>query len=417
MKRCCVNCFQDAVVREFIESLAAVGDCDYCGKPQVATGDIATVGDFVRRGLDRAYGDASNIDDPNYEYFRASSPACVLEEEAGIIATARDKDLPEDLLRTFGEGSSEQDYAWLISGYDSIARHCNFYVAYGVEDANCYTSAWENFKSRVMHNTRFFDIDESRQALIREISELFPQLEGALKIGTRVYRARLAEDWLPYDPLELQQSLGPPPVHRAQNNRMSPRGISYLYVSGDPETCVAEIQPNVGLEVWVARFAVLKDVKLLDLAKLPMIDIPSIFSADYNENLDWADHFLSAFLAEVSQPPGSKDDPLEYIPTQVLAEHIRAQGYQGIAYHSAQHPEGVNYTLFCSPETDPNFYYRPDRPIFHEWLRLEEVDTVQVTGMRLETTTSNTRSIDPTTLKPRSDPDDLPLPSRFGERG
>ncbi len=415
MKCCCVNCFQDAAIREFIESLAAFGDCDYCGKQRVPTGDVATVGDFVRRGLNRAYGDASNTHDPNYEYLRASSPACVLEDEGGIIVSARDKGLAGDLLSTFGVGSSEQDYQWLSSGYDSIARLCNFFKAYGIEDANRYTSAWEYFKSRVMHNTRFFDIDESRQSLIREISDLFPQLVGVLRTGTPVYRAHLAEDCLPYDPWALQQRLGPPPLQCAQNNRMSPRGISYLYVSGDPETCVAEIQPSVGREVWVARFAVLTEIRLLDFAKLPKIDIPSIFSADYDDNLDWADHFLRAFLAEVSQPPGSKDDPLEYIPTQVLAEHIRARGYQGIAYQSAQHPEGVNYTLFCSPEADPGLHYRPDRPVFHEWLRIREVSTVRVTGLRLETAAISTRAIDPTALKPPSDPDDLPLPSRFGD--
>ena len=407
MKCCCINCFQDAAIREFIKSLAAFGDCDYCGEQRVPTGDVATVGDFVRRGLDRAYGDASNTDDPNYEYLRASSPACVLEEEAGIIVTARDKGLAGDLLSTFGEGSSEQDYQWLSSGYDSIARLCNFFEAYGIEDANPYTSAWEHFKSRVMHNTRFFDIDESRQSLIGEISGLFPQLVGVLRTGTPVYRAHLAEDCLPDDPWALQQRLGPPPLHCAQNNRMSPRGISYLYVSGDPETCVAEIQPNVGREVWVARFAALTDIKLLDLTKLPKT---SIFSADYDDNRDWAEHFLSEFVVEVSQPPRSKDDPLEYIPTQVLAEHIRAQGYQGIAYQSAQHPEGVNYTLFCSPEAAPGLHYRPDRPVFHEWLRINEVSTVRVTGLRLDMATIVTRTI----LKQPSDPDNLPLLSRFG---
>ena len=124
-----------------------------------------------------------------------------------------------------------------------------------------------------------------------------------------------------------------------------------------------------------------------------------MFSADYDPTLQWAIDFLGNFLSEISQPPRSREDLLEYVPTQVLAELIRAQGYQGIAYTSAQHPGGVNYTLFCSPEPDPALPFTPNRPVFRDWLRIENVTTVKIKGLTLDAENADSRDIAEADLK------------------
>jgi len=407
MKRCCMNCFHDAVIRKFIAELGQVGDCDYCESHGVSTGNLATVGDFVREGLKSAYGNADGVqitDARDYRHFRCSSAAKVLEHEAGIVPVSCERKLAYDLLTSFTEASLEQDWCWPQSPYDSVARHRDFLVLDGLEEANTFSASWEYFKCSVMHNSRFFGIGDDKETMIEGIARLFPTLESRLTAGDVVYRARVAEGWLPADPWEIQSMLGPPPMRKAKNSRMSPPGISYCYVSGDPDTCVAEIRPNVGSEAWVARFVILRDIKLLDLSALPEIEMPSIFSADYDSSLDWANYFFSAFIAEVSQPPQSTDDPLEYIPTQVLAEYIRAQGYNGIAYKSSQTAGGVNYTLFCRPDpysdTEPSPQCPQGRPMFHEWLRIEEVNTVRIEALRLEIFRKSALTIDANGLIP-----------------
>ena len=392
-------------MRKYINGLANVSDCHYCGSKGVPTGLLATVGDFVRQGLARAYGNASSVDvrDPRDEdYLNRSFATRVLEDNAGIIEIAREANLARDLLNAFDTEASRQDRVWLEDGDALIAPHRGFYDLYGI-DENDYKSAWDAFKSTVIHEMRFFDIGVQRRNLIATISNLFPELGGKLTTSTRVYRARVADEQWPSTPWEFQQALGPAPLHRTKHSRMSPPGISYLYVSGNPDTCMSEIQPNVGNEVWVARFTVLIDIKLLDFTRLPIIKIPSIFSSDYNSALTWAEDFLKDFLAEIGQPPKSNDNLLEYIPTQVLAEYIRAQGYQGIKYNSAQHPGGVNYTLFCSPDPDPASCYKTVRPPFREWLRIEEVNRLLVTGLKLDFSTIWSMLIDPSTLTQPND--------------
>jgi hypothetical protein len=211
---------------------------------------------------------------------------------------------------------------------------------------------------------------------------------------------------LPDTPLEFQEALGPAPLHATKHSRMSPPGISHRYVSESMDTCMSEIQPNVGREVWIARFSVAMDIKVLDLTGLPSIKVPSIFGRDYNSQLAWAPDFLRDFVAEIGQPPKNNDNLLEYIPTQVLAEYIRAQGYQGIKYNSAQHLGGINYVLYCSPDADPAYYHKTVRPLFHEWLRIEEVSRTRVTGLAVSFSTFGNSSVDPLKVPLASDFDD-----------
>lgn len=408
MKHCCVNCFQDDDIREFINGLANVGDCDYCGSRGAHAGLLATVGNFVRQGLARAYGNASHVEVRDYrdeDYLNRSSATRVLEDNAGIVESAREASLARDLLNAFDTEASRWDSVWLEDGDALIVPNRGFCDFYGIVE-NDYESAWNTFKSTVMHEMRFFDIGVQRQDLIAPVSNLFPDLGGTLETNTTVYRARVADERWPETPWEFQQALGPAPLHLTKHSRMSPPGISYLYVSGNTDTCMSEIQPNVGNEVWVARFTVLSDIKLLDLTRLPSIKIPSIFSSHYNSALTWAEDFLKDFLAEIGQPPKSNDNLLEYIPTQVLAEYIRAQGYQGIKYNSAQHPGGVNYVLYCSPDADPASCHKTARPLFREWLRIEEVNRVLVTGLKLDFSTTWSMAVDPNTLTQPNDCDE-----------
>ena len=178
--------------------------------------------------------------------------------------------------------------------------------------------------------------------------------------------------------------MGPAPVNNTSHSRMSPSGISYLYLSEDVNTCVAETRPLVGSEIWVAIFRLKVELKIIDFTKLPDFDIPSIFDSNYDHDLWWADDFFNEFLKDVSRPPTSGDNLLEYVPTQVLAELIKSKGYQGIKFRSSQNLNGNNYTLFCSPPHDFENGFWASSEIFYNWVEIQSINTFSVTQQNID---------------------------------
>ena len=47
-----------------------------------------------------------------------------------------------------------------------------------------------------------------------------------------------------------------------------------------------------------------------------------------------------------SQPTTSRDDTADYVPTQMLAELFKTEGFDGISYKSAFGDDGYNIALF-----------------------------------------------------------------------
>ena len=50
--------------------------------------------------------------------------------------------------------------------------------------------------------------------------------------------------------------------------------------------------------------------------------------------------------AEIAKPQRRSDSPLEYLPTQFIAEFVKAQEYDGVAYDSTLNNGGHNLAIF-----------------------------------------------------------------------
>jgi len=68
---------------------------------------------------------------------------------------------------------------------------------------------------------------------------------------------------------------------------------------------------------------------------------------------DFDDYLWNAMGEAFCQPVTISDDPIGYLPTQILAELIQSLGYDGLAYRSSTEPEykglqdaGANLALF-----------------------------------------------------------------------
>jgi len=185
---------------------------------------------------------------------------------------------------------------------------------------------------------------------------------------------------------------------------MSPVGIPYLSLASDLTTCLAEVRPDVGDKVWVAEFTPLAPLKLIDLMRIPEYKRLSIFDENYDNERYVAGSFMEAFSKEISKPVKLTASATEYIPTQVLAELIKHQGYNGIKFASSQNPDGWNLVLLDGP-TPEDCRYSELCKRYHHWLRLKWSRELTIGGVRYKYSGSKRQRhktlIEPTEHRPR----------------
>lgn len=74
----------------------------------------------------------------------------------------------------------------------------------------------------------------------------------------------------------------------------------------------------------------------------------------------WGDELQDLrVVAFMFSRPVHREDRVGYVPTQVVADHIRSMGYLGVAYGSAVRPGGFNVAIFdpsIAGIADPRLY-------------------------------------------------------------
>ena len=131
---------------------------------------------------------------------------------------------------------------------------------------------------------------------------------------------------------------------RATEGRANPKGIPVLYLSTRQETAMSEVRPWVGSLVSCAHFKTTRALQVVDLSVYHEKGFMFYFEepgASEREEAVWT-QIDQAF----STPATSEDDTADYVPTQVIAELFKSEGYDGIAYKSSLGDEGYNVTLF-----------------------------------------------------------------------
>jgi hypothetical protein len=134
----------------------------------------------------------------------------------------------------------------------------------------------------------------------------------------------------------------------AAEGRANPKGIPYLYLSNKRETALSEVRPWLGSMISVAQFKVLTKLKVVNFFSkekrhLIYFKEPSLKE---REQAVWID-IDKAF----SKPVTLSDRNADYVPTQILAEIFKAEGFDGIAYRSA-YSDDYNIVLFDIESAD-----------------------------------------------------------------
>jgi hypothetical protein len=389
---CCTSCFDDIEIQSFIKELDIISDCCYCGSKQVYCGSLEDVGNFIREGVERAYepvyaGTGSMYDSDTKSYTDDGDTVEAILKWDLCIYSDNDKSeqLCSDLISSSGPSFRE-----IQNGADDWLTEQNLVVKdslYGYE-VTMQHSYWTEFKQSCKHFNRFFDLGSrksSRAKVLSSLDGIFASMDILLPKGTRIYRSRLFElpDGKSLKDIDLLKEISPPPPTSAKNNRMSPAGISYSYLSSDIDTCLAEVHLKSNEKALVGEFVTKTSLKILDISNAPNYTVKSCFSPDYDHSQIWIGDFVDCFIKEISAPISKDEEALEYVATQLLAEYIRKKGYHGIRYRSSLSKSGLNYVLFCSINRNVTHFYEEHHYGTHhqivpftKWLNLISVQYI-----------------------------------------
>lgn len=216
--------------------------------------------------------------------------------------------------------------------------------------------SWESYRKfslEVKHGSRYVysaDVDD----FLSNVLKTSKQREMTIESGTVLWRAQLGNEWktLKLDGEEIEGAIPipfpsarmKPPIDGALEGRANPKGIPYLYLANNKYTAKAEVRPWLDSKISVGQFQPVRDLRVIDCSKLHAKGQSLYFNEpdeDKRELEVWAD-IDRAF----SSPVSLGDKSLDYIPTQIIAELFKNDGFDGLIYKSALSKKGYSLVLF-----------------------------------------------------------------------
>ncbi|MCX5814403.1 MAG: RES family NAD+ phosphorylase [Proteobacteria bacterium] len=206
------------------------------------------------------------------------------------------------------------------------------------------------FEEAVKKQNRYFR-DVKVDNFLQTVLETSSSRKRKLLKNSNLWRAQISHGSIPFyqdgeyiDDVEapcLPQRMTPL-INEALEGRANPKGIPYLYTATKDKTAMAEVRPRYGSLISLGQFKTKKDMILIDCSvyhnKRPIcLEEPN---PDEREQAVWS-YIDNAF----SQPVTKNDKMADYVPTQIIAELFKCNGFDGIIYKSML-GEGYNVVLF-----------------------------------------------------------------------
>ena len=272
---------------------------------------------------------------------------------------------------------------------------------------------WEGIQESFKHEFRFFNtklkdfLDHTFEYLL-DNQNINQSLLNNIQANTILYRGRsfdslkdlmkeVNEDNLAIE-VEIENEIiaknirdkfGLVPSFLASDQRMTPFGISALYLSTEKMACVAEIRALVGQYVGIAEFSNRIELKLLNLNKLAEGLYPHHLDEDYLGKLD-VYIFFKKLIASVSKPK-LESGKFDYLISQYFFEYLRVKfgdQIQGIFLKSVQLPTADNIILFLevTDEGIDSSFLAGNNKVYFSWnkesrlgLSISQVKSIAIT--------------------------------------
>ena len=213
-------------------------------------------------------------------------------------------------------------------------------------------NSYRAFARRLQQEKRFIR-DPEDEDFLREVLRTSKTRIREIESGFGLWRAQLGHAWRPeYQngeymgdvPCAYRPERMKPIPGRAKEGRANPTGIPVLYLSTHKETAMSEVRPWIGSMISCAHFNTTRKLNIVDVSVYHRKGFVLFFEepeASEREKAVWT-QIDQAF----STPVTSEDIAASYVPTQVIAELFKNEGYNGIAYKSAFGDDGYNIALF-----------------------------------------------------------------------
>ena len=363
-KALCHECIGEEYLAAEVRKEGQDRTCSYCGKK----GQSYTIEEMAQRvGLAFEQHFTRTSDQPTslqysmlsdrestYDWERDGEPVVSAIEDAAQIPEQAAIDIQAILDDEHG------DFESAAMGEETEFSSETYYDAKGSNDFE-WQEEWRYFERSLKTEARFF----SRNAAAH-LASVFKDIDKMSTIdGTplvidagpdaalrAVFRARVfqSEDKLVEALCRPDLHLGSPPSFFAVAGRMNARGISVFYGANEPSVAVAEVRPPVGSKVTVARFDIIRPLRLLDLTALSkIVEYGSVFDPKWAARLERAT-FLRSLGQRITKAVMPDDEAFEYLPTQAVADFLATENdptVDGIAFPSVQADgDGLNVVLF-----------------------------------------------------------------------
>ncbi|MFP5438838.1 MAG: RES domain-containing protein [Bacteroidia bacterium] len=356
-KYICYNCVGENYLKLEIEREGEIVTCSYCSSEEFYGYSLTEFADRIDTAFEQHYILSPVSPPENVPYYLQpdwepeGSPVSIAILDAADVSEEIADDVREILER------KHYDHESAIYGQQNQFEEDSVYDEKKINDIE-WQEQWAEFEDTLKSRNRYFN--KANEILLDSIFEGVDQLGKDSKkpavryIGlgtdfTSIYRARVfqSDERLKAALEHPDKELGAPPSEFTGAGRMNAKGISVFYGATNTLTALAEVRPPVGSRVTVARFNLIRKLKVLDLTALELTEVNgSIFDIEYAGLLA-----KTAFLKKLSQRMTKTimpdDEHFEYLATQVIADYLASGlGFDGIIFPSAQSKAGLNITLF-----------------------------------------------------------------------
>lgn len=161
---------------------------------------------------------------------------------------------------------------------------------------------------------------------------------GRIGVHSRVRKIEPDTTSSPFSYLPFSgNDIGAPPVLLASEGRLNRTRVAILYLASDRETAVAELRPHPGHLISTAAFQLEQDIVVANFADQ---DIRKFLNDKRLEDLRT---ILS--IADILNVPVQPEHRFLYTTTQLIADAVRAEGYDGMMFGSSV-ASGFNLVCF-----------------------------------------------------------------------
>ena len=349
----CAECVDEAFLKNEIATKGKRRKCSYCHSIGKSYSIDAVSGEVERAFEDHFVRTSSEPDDFQSALLRDSESTYEWEREGqeSIYAIMDAANIPEAAARDIQEVLEDKhaDFDSAAMGDETEFDSEAHYVENSTSDAE-WQAEWRSFERSLKSQARFFN-----QTGAQHLSSIFKDIEtmetrqkrrAVVDAGpgtpiTGFFRARVFHTPAKVEAALIRpdESIGPPPSAVARAGRMNAHGISVFYGADDPGVALAEVRPPVGSWAVIARFEIIRPLRLLDLAAL--VDITtegSVFDPLFKHRLARA-KFLRSLTQRITIPVMPDDEPFEYLITQAIADFLAtdsSSSIDGILFPSVQ---------------------------------------------------------------------------------